>query len=70
MTNKQEKYLLIFVKNLKEGVNYYYRLFTDLKDVFEDSKSSILSDLEASKKTLHFLNLEIENLLIAENKHL
>jgi hypothetical protein len=69
MTNKQEKYLLIFVKNLKEGVNYYYRLFTDLKDVFEDAKPNILSDLDASKKTLHFLNLEIENLLITENKH-
>lgn len=62
MTNKQEKYLLTFVKNLNEGINYYYRLFTDLKDVFEDTKSSILSDLDASKKTLHLLNLEIENL--------
>lgn len=70
MTNKQEKYLLTFAKNLNEGINYYYRLFSDLKDVFEDAKSSILSDLEASKKTLHLLNLEIENLLITENKHL
>ena len=69
MTNKQEKYLLTFAKNLNEGINYYYRLFSDLKDVFEDAKSSILSDLEASKKTLHLLNLEIENLLITEIKH-
>ena len=62
MTNKQEKYLLTFVKNLKEGISYYYRLFNDLKDKFEDTKSSILNDLDASKKTLHLLNLEIENL--------
>jgi hypothetical protein len=68
ITNKQEKYLLTFVKNLNEGINYYYRLFTNLKNVFEDTKSSILSDLDASKKTLHLLNLEIENLSITENK--
>ncbi len=61
ITNKQEKYLLTFIKNLNEGINYYYRLFTDLKDVFEDTKSSILRDLNASKKTLHLLNGEIEN---------
>jgi hypothetical protein len=64
MTNKQEKHLLTFVKNLNEGINYYYRLFNDLKDVFEDTKSSILSDLDDSKKTLHLLNLEIEKLKI------
>ena len=64
MTNKQEKYLLAFAKNLKEGINYYYRLFNGLKDIFEDTKSSILSDLDANKKSLHLLNLEIENLSI------
>lgn len=61
ITNRQEKYLLTFIKNLNEGINYYYKLFTDLKDVFEDTKSSILRDLNASKKTLHLLNGEIEN---------
>jgi hypothetical protein len=69
MTNKQEKYLLTFVKNLNEGINYYYSLFTDLKEVFKDTKSCILSGLDDSKKTLHILNLEIENLLVKENKH-
>ena len=64
MTDKQEKYLLTFVKKLNEGISYYYRLFTDLKGVFEDAKSGILNDLDASKKTLHLLNLEIENLSI------
>ena len=64
MTNKQEKYLLTFAKNLKEGINYYYSLFNDLKNIFEDSKSSILCDLDASKKTLDLLKLEIENLSI------
>ena len=68
VANKQKTYLLGFVKNLKEGIDYYYRLFGDLKGVFEDTKSSSLSDLDAGQKTLHLLNSEIENLSIAENK--
>jgi hypothetical protein len=59
ITDKKERYLLTFAKNLNEGINYYYRLFTDLKGVFEDTKSSILSDLDDSRKILHLLNLEI-----------
>ena len=62
MTDKKEKYLSAFAENLNEGINYYYGLFTDLKDIFEDTKSVILNDLDASRKMLHLLNLEIENL--------
>ncbi len=54
--------MLTFVKNLKDGVNYYSGLFNELKDKFEDAKSVIQSDLEACKRTLHILKLEIENL--------
>ncbi len=61
MTTKQEKYLLTFAKNLKEGISYYHRLFSDLKERFEEAKSGILHDLDASKKTLHHLNSEIES---------
>ncbi len=62
MTNKQEHSLLTFVKNLKDGVNYYTDLFSELKDKFEDTKHVIQSDLEACKRNLHILKLEIENL--------
>ncbi|WDN88353.1 hypothetical protein BuS5_01321 [Desulfosarcina sp. BuS5] len=68
MTKKQGKYLLTFAKNLNEGINYYYSLFTDLKEVFEDTKSSILSGLDDSKKTLHLLYSEIKNLSVTENR--
>jgi len=64
MNENQDKHLLAFVKNLKEGINYYYNLFNDLKDKFEDTKSGILKDLDKSKKALHLLSLEIENLLL------
>jgi len=62
VTDKKEKYLLAFAENLNEGINYYYGLFSDLKNIFEDTKSGILNDLDASKEALHLLKLEIENL--------
>ncbi len=68
VTNKQEKYLSTFVTNLKEGINYYYGLFSDLNDTFEDTKESILRDLDANNKTLDSLNLKIENLSIKIRK--
>lgn len=61
-SDKQEKYLLNFVNNLNDGVNYYNRLFSDLKDKFEDTKTNILKDLETCKNSLQLLYLEIENL--------
>ncbi|UCH65696.1 MAG: hypothetical protein JSW63_00750 [Ignavibacterium sp.] len=67
MTNAQEKYLFNFITNLKEGINYYYKLFTDLNEVFEDTKSSILNELDTSKKKLDLLILEVENLLVTES---
>ena len=68
MTNKQEKHLSMFVENLNDGINYYYRLFSDLKGVFKDIKSCILRELDDSRKALHLLNLEIENISITEKK--
>jgi len=59
MTKKQEKYLLAFAKNLNEGISYYYNLFANLKDIFEDTKSRISCELDAGRENLHFLNVEI-----------
>lgn len=58
---KNEKYLLTFAENLKEGVNYYSRLFNEMKGKFEGTKSKILSDLESNKHTLQILYMELEN---------
>jgi len=62
VSKRQEKYLLTFVNNLKEGINYYYTLFNELKGKFEDKRDSILNELESCKATLHQLRNEIEKL--------
>ena len=63
-TVKQEKYFLNFANNLKEGVNYYQNLFSNLKENFKDKNSGILSELNSGKKTLQNLYSEIKNLSI------
>jgi len=52
MTKKQEKYLVTFEHNLNEGIDYYQKLFTELKGKFEDTKANVLHELESSKKAL------------------
>ncbi len=59
MTNKQEKYLMNFEKNLEDGITYYLNLFNDLKDKFQESKSSILNELEDSLIALQHLTRKI-----------
>ncbi len=67
-TNKQKQHLLTFAENLNTGINYYCELFSNLNNKFKDIKTNILKDLGDSKRTLHLLNLEIENLSITINK--
>jgi len=62
MNKKQEKYLLSFTSNMKEGVAYYQNLFKGLKYTFEDAKSVVLKELEISEITLHHIRSEIEQL--------
>ena len=62
LTKKQEKYLKTFASNLNEGILYYYSLFNDLKDKFNDSKSDIIDDLTSSKGELQLLEIKINNL--------
>lgn len=61
MDKKQEKYLSTFVKNLDEGISYYYKIFSTIKGSFEDAKTHILSNLEMGRKKLALISSEIEN---------
>lgn len=62
VTVKQEKYLATFSNNLNEGINYYHNMFDTIKDVFQNTKTTILNELEHSKNTLKQLNSMIEEL--------
>lgn len=61
MNKKEEKYLLAFTNNMKEGVSYYKHLFSDVSNAFEDIKQAVLNDLEYSAQTLQNIHQEIEN---------
>lgn len=62
MNKKEEKYLLTFTSNMKEGILYYQNLFETVTNAFEDIKDSVLNELEKSVKTLQNIGSEIENL--------
>lgn len=48
VARKQEKYLTKFSHNLKQGIMYYRKLFTDYSDEFNGNVSAILNYLDAS----------------------
>ncbi len=58
----QHKYLLTFERNLNDGINYYNKLFSKMKNKFARTKSEILSDLEKSSNALQQLKTKIENI--------
>ena len=63
---KQEKYLVTFASNLKEGISYYENMFSNLKDTFEESKATILTELNFSKKKLQLLRIEIDTISVPQ----
>ena len=68
LDKKQENYLLTFVNNLNEGVNYYETLFKASKDFYEGARMLILEELNSSRLTLQAIHVEIENLSVLETK--
>lgn len=61
-TKKQEQYLLTFINNLKEGTNYYYKLFSNLKGLVDETKDNILTSLKSNNIIIDRLYVEIEKL--------
>lgn len=59
MTSSQEKYLTTFIHNLTNGIQYYSELFSELKDKFETTKSTILNDIEESLAKLNQYKLQV-----------
>jgi hypothetical protein len=55
LSKKQQKHLSAFEENLKEGIVYYQKMFTDLKGKFDQTKAKIMNDLETSLLALQDL---------------
>jgi hypothetical protein len=63
MNKKEEKYLLTFTNNMKEGIVYYENLFNNISIVFEDKKQMIIKELELGAEMLERIHSEIESLI-------
>jgi hypothetical protein len=57
---KQSKHFLTFIKNMKEGVNYYNNLFSQTGEKFKEAKSVIFNELANCTATLQNLTVEVE----------
>ncbi len=62
INKRQEKYLLSFSENLKDGINYYKNLFSNSSNRFEASKLNILAELQLYKSNLDEMQLRIMKL--------
>lgn len=63
VNKKQEKYLLSFTNNLKQGTAYYQNLFLEMKDKFDETKIKVLSDLEQHIHAIELIEGKINDLL-------
>ncbi len=63
MNKKEEKYLLTFTNNMKEGIAYYQNLFNNISNVFDDKKHMIMKELELGTEVLERIHSEIESLV-------
>ncbi len=52
---KQKKYTLMFINNLKEGINYYRDLFQNSSITFKENTESLLQDLTKNEHLLDLL---------------
>ena len=65
VTKKQQKYLMSFSDNLKEGIVFYYKMFKSIKGVFTNTKPEILRDLDLSSIALQKLSERINGLKLS-----
>jgi hypothetical protein len=57
---KRDKFLTGFIANLNEGIDYYNRLFSNIKGYFDDSQHAILDELNRKKLLLNGWLRQIE----------
>ena len=59
ISKKEQIRLVKFAENLKEGIGYYSTLFKSAKDVFSDTKTILLSELDACGAKLNEMHRRI-----------
>ncbi|RKY90173.1 MAG: hypothetical protein DRQ13_12965 [Ignavibacteriae bacterium] len=52
------KYFFAFQKNLKDGIDYYKHLFSEIMVINEETKIEMLNNLEILEKELNSIELE------------
>ena len=65
LNKRQEKYLLSFSENLKDGISYYKNLFANNSERFEASKAQILAELQLFMGQLDDMQKKISKLSLA-----
>ena len=63
LTDKNEKYIDTFHKNLLEGIEYYKELFNKKTEQFQDKKDHILHSMEQFKEELNEVKLKVLGVL-------
>jgi len=66
ITLKQQNHLLRFGSNLDEGVDYYFMMYSGVKDMLESSRASVLEDLQSSRKAIRRLMNSVRKLPLSE----
>jgi len=68
VNKKEEKYYKNFVGNINTGIAYYKDLFSDLIGNFENSKNTVLSELDRYSAIINTMNLPVVPLKIEADK--
>ncbi|WP_299548599.1 hypothetical protein [Seonamhaeicola sp.] len=63
---KEERYLHTFVNNMQEGIAYYKGLFNHMNNLLENTRTSILKELERNETALKRIQDRINSLSLAQ----
>jgi len=68
VNRKEEKYYKTFVENINNGIQYYKELFNSMVDGIENSRSTVLNELEHYNNLINTINLPVVPVKVAADK--
>jgi hypothetical protein len=63
LTEKNEKYVVTFHKNLNEGIEYYRDLFNKKAEQFQDKRNHLIHALDNLREDLNEVKLKVMGVL-------